>query len=126
MAPSGIEGQGLFARVAIPVGVNMVEYAGPRLSADEGRRKAKDGNVYIFQANRREAIDGSVLWNLGRYANHGCAPNAKSVSVDGGIWLRALRPIARGEEITYDYGYSFRDPPSACSCTASNCRGIIA
>jgi SET domain-containing protein len=91
----------------------------------EGRRRAAEGNVFIFRLNRREAIDGSVAWNLARHANHSCAPNAASRSVGGRIWLTALRPVARGEEITYDYGYSFRDDPSACACGAEGCVGVI-
>jgi uncharacterized protein len=124
-APSGIHGQGLFARTNIPRGTDVVEYDGPRIPTDEGKRMAVEGNVYVFHANRREFIDGSVVWNLARSANHSCAPNAESVSVGGKIWLRALRVIAKGEEITYDYGYSFRDDPVPCLCRAPQCIGVI-
>jgi SET domain-containing protein len=124
-APSRIQGQGLFARVGIPAGTDIVEYDGPRISIDEGRRMAEDGNVYVFRANRRESIDGAVAWNLARHANHACEPNAESANVGGRIWLRARRLIAKGEEITYDYGYSFRDDPVPCSCGAPSCAGVI-
>ncbi len=124
-APSGIQGQGLFARVDIPLGTAIVEYDGPRVSYREGKRMAEEGNVYVFRLNRREFIDGSVRWNLGRYANHSCAPNAQSGHFEGRIWLCAKRAIAKGEEITYDYGYSFRDDPTACHCGASECPGQI-
>ena len=33
--------------------------------------------------------------------------------------------VAKGEEITYDYGYSFRDEPTACRCGAPSCAGRI-
>jgi len=121
--PSRIEGRGLFARVEIPTGTDIVAYEGPKLLIKEGEALAKAGNVYIFRLNRRDMLDGSVKWNLGRHANHSCDPNAKSVSVDGHIWLRALRPIAKNEEITYNYGYSFRDDPTPCHCGAATCRG---
>jgi SET domain-containing protein len=124
-APSGIHGRGLFAREAIAEGTAVVEYEGPRVSTEEGKRMAEEGNVYVFQANRREFIDGSVSWNLARHANHSCEPNTQSVSVGGHIWLRARRAIPRGQEITYDYGYSFRDEPSACQCGAPSCAGVI-
>jgi uncharacterized protein len=124
-APSGIHGSGLFARADIPAGADIAEYDGPRVSVDQGLRLAAGGNVYVFRANRRESIDGSVAWNLARHANHSCAPNAQSVNVGGAIWLRALRPIPRGEEITYDYGYSFRDDPVPCLCRAPACPGVI-
>jgi uncharacterized protein len=122
---SGIHGQGLFARVTIPAGTDIVEYAGPRIPYKTGKAMAESGNVYMFQANRREFIDGSVKWNLARHANHSCLPNAASVNVHGEIWLRALRAINKSEEITYDYGYTFRDDPTACRCDAPHCIGVI-
>ncbi|HMZ26647.1 MAG TPA: SET domain-containing protein-lysine N-methyltransferase [Elusimicrobiota bacterium] len=124
-APSGIHGSGLFARAEIPAGTLLVEYDGPRVSAAEGRRRAAEGNAFVFGLNRREFIDGSVGWNLGRFANHSCEPNAASESRGGRIWLRALRVIFPKEEITYDYGFSFRDDPTPCRCGAPNCRGNI-
>ncbi len=124
-APSTIHGSGLFARGDIPEGTLIAQYDGPRLSYNEGKQLAEEGNVFVFQANRREFIDGSVSWNLARHANHSCEPNAQSISVDGEIWLRARRPIHKGEEVTYDYGYSFRDDPSACACGAPSCPGRI-
>ncbi len=124
-SPSTIHGSGLFAREDIPLGTAVVEYDGPRIPSDQGKQMAEEGNVYVFQANRREFIDGSVKWNLARHANHSCAPNTQSVGVDGHIWLRAMRKIVKGEEITYDYGYSFRDDPTPCQCGAANCAGVI-
>lgn len=120
-----IHGKGLFARTDIPIQTPLVEYGGPRLSIAEGIQAAVEGNTFIFRVNRRECIDGSVPWNLGRHANHSCNPNAKSENRGGQIWLRALRPILRGEEITYDYGYSFRDDPVPCLCASPQCPGII-
>lgn len=124
-APSTIHGRGLFARVDIPEGTLVAQYDGPRLSYKDGKKLAEEGNVFMFQANRREFIDGSVAWNLARHSNHSCEPNAQSIGVNGEIWLRARRGIAKGEEVTYDYGYSFRDDPSTCACGAPNCLGRI-
>lgn len=124
-APSGIQGSGLFARADIPAGTDIVEYDGPRITPREGERLAAEGNVYVFRLNRRESIDGSVAWSLGRHANHACHPNAKSASQGGRIWLKALRNIPRSEEITYDYGYSFREEPMACLCRQPGCAGVI-
>jgi SET domain-containing protein len=122
---SVIHGSGLFARTNIPPAIRMVEYSGPRLSIEQGRRAAKEGNTFVFRVNRRESIDGSVKWNLGRHANHSCSPNAESVNEDGRIWLRSVRLILKEEEITYDYGYSFRDDPTPCLCGSIRCAGII-
>lgn len=122
---SPIHGKGLFARLDIPAKTMMVEYAGPRLFNDNGVHLAQGGNTFIFRVNRRESIDGSVAWNLGRHANHSCSPNARSTNVGGKIWLCSIRPILKGEEITYNYGYSFRDDPVPCHCGTPNCSQII-
>jgi SET domain-containing protein len=125
-APSSIHQTGLFARTAIAAGTDIVEYDGPRVLREEGEKMAAEGNVYVFLFDRKTCIDGSVGWNLARFANHSCAPNCKSVKISGGIWLRTLRPLAKGEEITYDYGYSFREyRNNPCACGAKNCAGYI-
>jgi uncharacterized protein len=64
-----------------------------------------------------------------RWINHSCAPNAEvqgDVDDAGQAWARliALRPIAEGEEILYDYGFSAAHA-EPCSCGASSCRGWI-
>jgi SET domain-containing protein len=122
---SPIHGKGLFARQDIPENTMIVEYAGPRLPNGDAIQLALGGNPFIFRVNRRESIDGSVAWNLGRHANHSCSPNARSANVGGKIWLCSVRPILKGEEITYNYGYSFRDDPAPCACGYVSCLGII-
>lgn len=126
MAPSSIHSSGLFARRDVPAGTDLVEYAGPRIPIETGRELSEKGNVFVFDIDRRSSIDGSVPWNLARYANHSCRPNAESVKVNGKIWLRALRSIKKGEEITYDYGFSFKNHKNAiCHCGDSECVGFI-
>lgn len=125
-ALSKIQGHGLFARTDIPAGEDIVEYDGSRISAVEGEELTRGGNVYVFQLDRRTHIDGSVSWNLARYANHSCKPNCAYVKVSGRVWLRTLRLIAKGEEITYDYGYSFADyQDNPCRCGQPECAGYI-
>lgn len=56
--------------------------------------------------------------------NHSCAPNA---GFNGHIELVAMRDIAAGEEVTFDYatclttGFGDMD----CLCGTSNCRGRV-
>jgi SET domain-containing protein len=58
------------------------------------------------------------------YVNHSCNPNA---GVCGQISLVAMRDIAAGEEITFDYAMS--DSSSFdefdCACGAPTCRGRV-
>lgn len=126
MAPSKIHQKGLFARCGIDVGTDIVEYDGPRISKQEGEKLAKEDNSYIFVLDRKTCIDGSVKWNLARYANHSCTPNCKTTKISGRIWLRSIRKIVKGEEITYNYGYEFKNyKDNPCNCGSSECRGYI-
>ena len=64
-----------------------------------------------------------------RFINHSCDPNAwvdAGVTADGQVWatIIALRPIAIGEEITYDYAFP-PDLAEPCRCGSANCRGLI-
>ncbi len=58
-----------------------------------------------------------------RFLNHSCAPNAALVGRD----LRALRPIGRGEEITFDYLTNEFDmaSPFRCGCGSPECVGEV-
>ncbi len=42
------------------------------------------------------------------------------------MWIKAIRKIAAGEEITYDYClYDGGDDEAICNCGAKNCRGTM-
>jgi hypothetical protein len=61
------------------------------------------------------------------YVNHGCDPNC-AIELDGQTpLLRAIRDIARGEEIVYDYSTSMVSDPTSfeCRCGAATCRGVV-
>ena len=64
-----------------------------------------------------------------RWINHSCDPNCAvetGVTAEGRVWARivALRPIAAGEEISYDYAFPahLAEP---CRCASTRCRGLI-
>jgi len=126
---SGVHGRGLFAKGDLRKGERVIEYVGPKVGKKEGVRRTerqwKTGRLYVFELNRRYDVDGGVAWNTARLANHSCDPNCESVIEGGRIWIEALRDIGAGEEITYDYNFSFVDPPPVCLCGAKKCRGYI-
>ena len=100
-------GLGLFATAAIKKGAFILEYSGPRITHAESLRREARGARYMFELNSRWTVDGSVRSNVARYANHSCRPNAESDIVKGKVILRAIRTIAPGDEITYDYGEEY-------------------
>jgi uncharacterized protein len=125
-AKSGIHGAGLFARVPIAAGARVVEYVGEKISKSESLRRCQQENYYIFSLDDDWDIDGSVDYNLARFANHSCEPNCETDVIDGHIWIIALRDIAAGEEITYNYTYDYEDyREHPCRCGAPSCVGYI-
>jgi hypothetical protein len=46
--------------------------------------------------------------------------------VRGRIWIKAIKNIPAGEEITYDYClYDGGDDEAVCNCGAKKCRGTM-
>ena len=99
----------MFAVKPIKRRTHIVAYRGPLLTEEEAvRREARDSR-YLFILTKKWTVDGSPRWNLGRYVNHSCRPNAEPITRNGGIVIVAMRRIEPGEEITYDYGKDYRD-----------------
>src|SRR6516164_839969 len=104
----------LYGRCAGPLrctpikrGAYIATYRGRRITTEEADRREVRGARYQFELNKRWTIDGSPRWNLARYINHSCRPNAKPIGRRGGIVIVALRRIEPGEEITHDYGRDY-------------------
>src|ERR1700729_3569033 len=95
-----LTGLGLFATKLIKRAAYIATYRGRRVSVEEAYRREQRGAKYMFQLNSRWVIDGSPRWNVARYINHSCWPNAKPITRKGRIVFVALRLIAPGEEIT--------------------------
>jgi len=113
-------GLGLFATKEIEKGTRIIEYSGPLLDCSKPENDAIE-NKYLFELNGRWTIDGSVRSNIARYANHSCRPNAESDVYPRlrKVYIRAIRTIRPGDEITYDYGTDyFREylKPIGCKC----------
>jgi uncharacterized protein len=100
-------GLGLFATKPIKRSAYIATYRGPRLTNEESDRIEARGAAYLFEVSKTVTIDGSPRYNVARYINHSCRPNAKPVGRNGGIVIVALRRIEPDEEITYDYGKDY-------------------
>ncbi len=112
-------GKGLFAAEDIPRGTYIVEYTGVHIPTPHADTLHE--NRYLFELDEQWTIDGSTEKNDARWANHSCDPNAETVQEDGRVFLVALRDIARGEEITFDYGEEYVADfirPIGCRCRA--------
>ena len=71
-------------------------------------------------------VDNYTYGNFTRFIQHSCHGNvARSVAWCGGVRASAFystRPIAKGEEITEDFGDEWLKEVGSCSCGSARCR----
>ena len=115
-------GLGLFAGEDIATDQLITEYTGDRISHAEADER---GGRYLFAVTDDIIIDGSDRKNTARYINHSCDPNteAEHEVTEDRIYMRALRDIKAGEEITFDYGedYTSSDFIKKDGCKCRKC-----
>jgi uncharacterized protein len=134
---SPLHGFGVFALRRIPRGTRVIEYLGERISHEEADRRyehksAGDNHTFLFIADETTVIDAGVGGNEARFVNHACDPNCESVIERARVFIDAVRAIAPGEELTYDYQIQREagDPPDidavfGCRCGSPRCRGTM-
>lgn len=113
VAPSRIQGRGLFAGEKIPAGSWLMKYEGAKIDRREGARRNRFyysiGYTALFDAETHY-IDGLIGGNDSIYINHSKTPNLEAYLHRGGVWFWSEHDIAKGEELTFDYGF---DPKPA-------------
>jgi uncharacterized protein len=122
---SAIHAAGCYSTTAVRRGTRVAEYTGPRLSKDEADAANEDSPItYLFGLG-----DGTVVIDghcMAMFINHSCDPNCETEEIKGRVWIRAIRKIEPGEEITYDYClYDGGDDEATCNCGAAKCRGTM-
>jgi len=122
---SAIHAAGCYTTTPIRKGTRVAEYTGPRLSKEEADALYQDSTItYLFGLG-----DGSIVIDgqgPARYINHSCDPNCESSEVRGRIWIKAIKSISAGEELTYDYClYDGGEDEALCNCGATKCRGTM-
>jgi SET domain-containing protein len=100
----------------------IATYRGRLITNDEADRREARGSRYLFELNSKWTIDGSPRWNLARYINHSCKPNAKPVARKGRMVIVALRAIEPGEEVTYNYGRDYFNVYIKGKCRCAACQ----
>ena len=136
---SKLHGKGLFASCNIKAETNIVEYVGEKITKAQSdkiaetqlkksQKNREEGQVYIFTLDDKYDINGNVNFNKAKLMNHSCDPNCDTDIIDGKIWIRSYKNIKKGDELTYDYGFTFdtddfRD--HVCKCGTKKCVGFI-
>jgi uncharacterized protein len=122
---SRIEGRGVVAAAAIPRRAKIGEVTGTLISRRQARQRARGRQrIYLVDVSDTHALDCS-RGNPLRFLNHSCAPNAFLRIIHCRIEVYARRDIARGEEITVDYGQTPHARGMVCACGQPNCRRRI-
>jgi hypothetical protein len=113
------KGRGVFATEPIAKNRRILEFQGRLLPNDD---LTDDMLAMQVGPDLWLASDGSLLDDC---VNHSCAPNAGFLH--GEPTLFALRDIAAGEEITWDYSTSIDWPgwTLECRCGSETCRGVV-
>jgi uncharacterized protein len=123
---SAIHAAGCYTTRAIRKGARVAEYTGHPMTKEAADQLYEDSLLtYLFGLG-----DGSMVidgHSMAMFINHSCQANCETEEIDGRVWITALRNIAAGEEITYDYClYDGGDDDEAtCNCGAKKCRGTM-
>lgn len=134
---SGVHGKGVFALVPIRKDELVVEYVGEVITWPEALRRhphdpSQPDHTFYFHLSDELVIDGNVNGNASKWINHSCDPNIEADDESGQVYLLALRDIAPGEELFFDYGLVIEEryTPALkkrfeCRCGARKCRGTM-
>ena len=137
MRRSDVHGNGVFAVQDLAEGETLIEYKGEVISWKEALRRhphdpTQPNHTFYFHIDDGRVIDGNVKGNDARWINHSCEPNCEADEVDGRVYIKALRNIAAGEELNYDYGLIIDEPYTPkllsefpCWCGSEQCRGTL-
>jgi len=141
---SPIHGNGVFADEAIAKGERIVRYKGKLRDHEAVDRiygdQDENGHTFLFTLNDDYVVDANVDGNIARWINHSCLPNCEAVIEENAsgkrrkdkIFIQAIRDIASGEELTYNYGIVLDEPHTAklrklwaCRCGSPRCTGTM-
>jgi len=123
---SKIHADGVYTTAPIKKSTIVAEYTGPRLTNVEADAIYDHSpRTYLFGLTDGEhVIDGD---GMAAFINHHCNPNCEADEIKGQVIIRAIRNIAVGEELAYDYSLydGELDDPALCFCGSRNCRGSL-
>jgi len=122
---SAIHAAGCYTTTPIRKGARVAEYTGHPLTKAEADQAYEASPItYLFGLG-----DGSVVidgHSAAMFINHSCDANCETTEEKGRVWIKAIRRIAAGEEITYDYClYDGGEDEALCNCGAKKCRGTM-
>jgi hypothetical protein len=117
-------GFAVYAREALARDETLAGWGGRVVTLDEVLALSREEQGHTIQVDDALYLAPIGMEEPADCINHSCNPNA---GIRGQIVLVAMRAIAAGEEITFDYAMSDSSAfdEFECACGASNCRGHV-
>ncbi len=118
IAPKGF---GSFAVAPIPMGTIIATFGGTILNESNFKTYPLEQRSRSIQIDTDQFVLGPESREPGDSINHSCLPNC---GMRNATQLIAMRPIAIGEELTYDYAMSDTSDYDefVCACGSDRCR----
>jgi len=118
-------GKAVFAARDFGEGAPLLEFTGRRLPAHKVPGVMRGVTDRYVQVTPDQYMGPSG--RIDDLVNHSCDPNAGLRFTDTGVFLVAIRDIAAGEEVTWDYSTTLAksDWHMICQCGAPGCRRVI-
>ncbi|TAK96372.1 MAG: SET domain-containing protein [Aquabacterium sp.] len=134
---SAIHGKGVYAIRPLKAGDTVLEYRGEIITWQEALDRhphdpSQPNHTFYFHLDDGHVIDGKYQGNSAKWINHSCDPNLEAEQDGDRVFLKALRDIAVGEELFFDYGLIIDARMTAklkkeyaCWCGSPKCRGTM-
>jgi hypothetical protein len=122
---NGTIGLGVYASAPIPKGT--IVYAADPFEIEITPRQFEVLSDFFKEiAEKYSYIDSRgvriMSWDLAKYVNHSCDPNTMSTGYGFEI---AIKDIAKGEQITDEYGLLNIENEIPLACRCQNCRKVL-
>ena len=119
-------GLGVFVNQWIPANTRILEFGGTRISralVNQAIKRNKPDSYLQIAENEFLGPSG----HLDDYINHSCEPNCGLEFSEGRVFLKSIRDISFGTELTFDYSTSQSNYPYwfTCHCGHAKCRRDI-
>ena len=123
---SKIDGKGLFALSLIPAKKKLGELPGEVITIRKGRLMVKQQHrIALVEFDDKFALNATDHESHLKYINHSCSPNTYMRVISHRVEFYSLHEIARGQELTCNYGETHHDGKLPCRCMSPNCKGYL-
>ena len=132
--------RGLYAKRAFGAGDYVASFHGKVVTRERLFELHKEDRVLFDRVNEYAVLSTELGGHLypedldrvgAHLINHACGPNAVWAEIaHGAMLVRALRPIAEGEELAIHYGWlgvkaAYEGKRHACACASPFCCGTV-